>query len=302
MAITQLDQMFEALKGRPRRRLVAAYANDGHTIAAVHDAMKAGVVEGILTGDETAIRRICAEEGFEPAAFRIVHEPVDTKAAALAVALVNGHEADILMKGSLSTDRYMRAILHKEKGLMDPGAILSHVAVIEVPRHPKLLVCGDVAVIPQPDLKQKIAITNYVIAVAHALGIAQPKVALVAASEQVLINYDPCTEAAVIAKMADRGQIKGALVDGPMALDVAVDAEAAEIKGVKSPVAGDADGLVFANIEGGNVFYKTCSKLAGAELAAMVVGARVPCILSSRGDSTRTKLYSIALAALAARP
>lgn len=301
MAITKLDQMLEALQGRPRRRLVAAFANDGHTIAAVHDAMRAGVVDGILTGDEAAIHRICAEEGFDPSAFRIVHEPVDTKAAALAVALVNSQEADILMKGSLSTDRYMRAILHKEKGLMDPGAILSHVTVIEIPRHPKLLVCGDVAVIPQPDLKQKIAITNFVIGVAHALGIALPKVALVAASEQVLINYSHCTEAAVIAKMADRGQIKGALVDGPMALDVAVDAEAAEIKGVRSPVAGDADGLVFADIEGGNVFYKTCSKLAGAELAAMVVGARVPCILSSRGDSTRTKLYSIALAALAAR-
>ncbi len=301
MAITKLDQMLEALKGRPKRRLVAAFANDGHTLAAVHDAIQAGVVDGILTGDEAAIRRICAEEGIDPAAFRIVHEPVDVRAAALAVALINGREADVLMKGSLSTDRYMRAILDKEKGLMEPGAILSHVTVIELPRHPKLLVCGDVAVIPQPDLKQKVAITNYVIATAQALGIDRPKVALLAASEQVLPNYSHCIEAAAIAKMADRGQIKGALVDGPLALDAAVDPEAAGIKGLQGPVAGDADGLVFADIEGGNVFYKTCSKLAGAELAAMVVGARVPCILSSRGDSTRTKLYSIALAALAAK-
>ena len=301
MAITKLDQMFEALKERPKRRLVAAFANDGHTIAAVRDAMQAGVVDGILTGDEAAIRRICAEEDFDAAAFRIVHESVDTKAAAKAVELVNAGEADILMKGSLSTDRYMKAILNKEKGLMDPGAILSHVSVIEHPRYPKLIVCGDVAVLPQPDLKQKIALTNYIIATCHALGIEKPKIALIAASEQVLINYIHCTEAAIISKMADRGQIKGALVDGPMALDVAVDAESAEIKGIHSPVAGAADGMVFADIEGGNVFYKTSTKLAGAELAAMVVGARVPCILSSRGDSTKTKLYSIALAALAAK-
>ena len=184
---------------------------------------------------------------------------------------------------------------------MAPGAILSHVSVIEHARYHKLIVCGDVAVLPYPELKEKIAITNYVIGVAQALGIAKPKVALIAASEQVLPKVQATLDAAVISKMAERGQIKGAFVDGPMALDVAVDPESAATKGITGDVAGDADCLVFPNIDAGNVFYKTSSKLAGCELAAMVAGAQAPCILSSRGDSVLTKLYSITLAALTAK-
>jgi phosphate butyryltransferase len=205
------------------------------------------------------------------------------------------------MKGLVSTDKYMRAILNKEAGLMEPNAILSHVSVIENPRYHKLIVCGDVAVIPYPELKEKIAIANYCIGVAQALGVTRPKVALVAASEQVLPKVQPTVDAAIIAKMAERGQIKGALVDGPMGLDVAIDRESAQTKGLGGEVAGDADCLVFPNIDAGNVFYKTNTKLAGCELAAMVAGAKAPCILSSRGDSVLTKLYSITLAALTAR-
>ncbi|MBI4913433.1 MAG: phosphate butyryltransferase [Acidobacteria bacterium] len=300
MPITQLDQILEAVRGRPRKRLAAAVAQDAHTLEAVLQAVAGGIVDGILTGDEPAIRDMGRSEGLDLGPLRIHHEPDPLRAAALAVDLVNAGEADLLMKGSLSTDRYMRAILDKDRGLVDPGGILSHVTVVQHPRYPKLLVCGDLAVIPEPDLAQKLAITAYVIQTLRTLGIPQPKVALVAASEQVLPKYRHSTEAALIAKMADRGQFPGAWVDGPMGLDAAVDPEAARIKGLGGPVAGDADGLVFANIEGGNVFYKTSTKLAGAEVAAMVVGARVPCILSSRGDSTRTKLCSIALAALAA--
>jgi phosphate butyryltransferase len=204
------------------------------------------------------------------------------------------------MKGLVSTDKYMRAILNKETGLMPPKAVLSHVTVMENPNYHKLLVCSDVAVIPQPDLSQKIALTNYVINVARALGIDTPKVALVAASEQVLPKMEACVDATIISKMADRGQIKNAYVDGPLAIDVAIDMESVEIKKLESKVAGDADCLVFPNIESGNVFYKTNTKLANAELGAFVVGAKCPAILSSRGDSVLTKLYSIALAALVA--
>jgi phosphotransacetylase len=301
MPITRLEQMLEAVKSRPRRRLVAAYANDAHTIEAVHDAVERGIVEATLVGDEAVMRQVCADHGFDPARFTFVNEPVDTRAAAKAVALVKSAGGQILMKGLVSTDKYMRAILNKESGLMDPGAILSHVSVIEYASYPKLIVCGDVAVLPYPDLREKVAITNYVIGVAQALGVAKPKVALVAASEQVLPKVQATMDAAVIAKMAERGQIKGAFVDGPMALDVAVDAEAAATKGIAGEVAGDADCLVFPNIDAGNVFYKTSSKLAGCELAAMVAGAQAPCILSSRGDSVLTKLYSITLAALTAK-
>ena len=301
MSITRLEQMLEAVKNKSRKRLVAAFANDAHTIEAVNDAVTRGIVDATLVGDEVIIAKVCAELGIDASRFVIVHEPVDTKAAARAVALVRSGECQLLMKGVLSTDKYMRAILNKENGLMAPGAILSHVSVIEHARYSKLLICGDVAVIPYPELKEKIAITNYVIAVAKALGIEKPKVALIAASEQVLVKVQPTVDAAIISKMAERGQITGAFVDGPMALDAAVDAECAHTKGLAGPVAGDADCLVFPNIDAGNVFYKTSTKLAGCELAAMVAGAQVPCILSSRGDSVLTKLYSITLAALSAK-
>jgi phosphate butyryltransferase len=301
MPITRLDQLVETVKSRPRRRLVAAWAIDAHTISAVAQAVQMGLIEGTLVGDEGTIRAVCQGEGLDAGLFTIVHESDDAKAAARAVALVNAKEAQILMKGLVSSDRYMRAILDKEKGLMDPGAILSHVTVIETGRYPKLIVCGDVAVLPAPELREKIAITRYQIAVAQALGIERPKVAVIAATEQMLYKMPACVDAAILSKMADRGEIKGAIVDGPLALDVALDRESAEIKGLKSPVAGDADCLVFPNIESGNVFYKTCTKLAGAELAGLVTGARAPCVLTSRGDTAKSKMYSIALAALTAR-
>ncbi len=301
MPITKLDQLVETVKSRPRKRLIAAWANDSHTIAAVGEAMKLGLIEATLVGDEATIRGVCQAEKLDPAAFRIVPESSDVKAAARAVAMVNAGEAQILMKGLVSSDKYMRAILDKEKGLMDPGAILSHVTLIETAAYPKLIICGDVAVLPAPELKEKIAMTNYYVAVAHALGIEKPKVAIIAATEQMSYKMPACVDAAIISKLADRGAIKGALVDGPLALDVAVDKEAVEIKGLKSAVAGDADVLVFSAIEAANVFYKTCTKLAGAELAAYVLGARVPCVLTSRGDSAKSKMYSIALAALMAK-
>jgi phosphate butyryltransferase len=195
----------------------------------------------------------------------------------------------------------MRAILNKETGLMPPKAVLTHVTVVEVPTYHKLLTVSDVAVIPAPDFNQKVAITNYVIKVAQSLQIEKPKVAILAATEQMLAGMPACVEAAMIAKMADRGQIKGAFVDGPLALDVAIDMESAEIKKVGGNVAGDADCIVFPNIESGNVFFKTCTKFAKGELGAMVMGAKVPCVLTSRGDSVKSKMYSIALAALAAK-
>jgi phosphate butyryltransferase len=302
MKITKLEQMLEVLQSRgTKKRIVAAYANDSHTLGAVSDAIDRGIVEAILVGDEATIQKVCAEEKIDVKKFlRIVQEADEQKAASKAVELINAGEGDILMKGLVSTDKYMRAILNKEKGLMPPKAILSHIGVMEVSTYHKLIIASDMAIIPQPDLPQKIAITNYVINTAHSLGIEKPKVAMIAATEQMSAGMQACIDAAIIAKMADRGQIKGAYVDGPLAVDVAIDEESVQIKKLVSNVAGDADAMVFPNIESGNVFYKTCTKLCGAELAAMVVGAKVPCILSSRGDSTLTKLYSIALAAICA--
>lgn len=300
--ITKLDQIIEAVKLKGKKRLVAAFANDSHTIGATSMAIDLGIIEATLVGDIETIKKVCQEEGIDVNKYKLVQESNEQAAANLAVKLINSGEGDFLMKGLCTTDKYMRAILNKESGLMPGGkAVLSHVAVFEVPTYHKLLVTSDVAVIPAPDFNQKIAITNYVINTAKILENPNPKVALIAATEQVSVGMSACVDAAVIAAMGNRGQIKGAIIDGPLAMDVAIDKESVEIKKLKGEVPGDADCLVFPNIESGNVFYKTATKFAGAELAAMVVGAKVPCVLSSRGDSTKTKMYSIALAALSCK-
>jgi len=301
MAITRLEQMFDVLKNKSKKRLVAAYANDAHTIGAISQAIDMGIVEATLVGNEATIKQVCRDENIDVNKFRIVQEANEVKAAVKAVELINNGEGNVLMKGLVSTDKYMHAILNKEHGLMNPGAILSHVTVIENPNYPKLIICGDVAIIPLPDLKQKIAITKYLINTAHALDIPKPKLAILAATEQMLASMPACVDAAIIAKMGERGQIKDAFIDGPLALDIAIDKESAEIKKIGGNVAGDADCILFPNIESGNVFYKTNTKLAGGELGAIVFGARVPAVLSSRGDSMKTKLYSIALGALMAK-
>lgn len=298
----KLDELIAAAKAAPRKRLVAAFANDSHTIGATSRAIDLGIVDVTLVGDIDTIKKTCEQEGIDVNKFELVQEAVEAKAAAKAVSLINEGKGQILMKGLCSTDKYMKAILNKENGLMPGGKpVLSHVSVFEIPAYHKLLITSDVAVIPAPDFKQKTAIVNYVINTAHTLGIACPKVAMIAATEQMLTGMPACVDAAIIATMNRRGQIKGAIIDGPLAMDVAIDKESAQIKKLDSEVAGDADCLVWPAIEPGNVFYKTATKFAGAELAAMVVGAKVPCILSSRGDSVKTKTYSIALAALSAK-
>ncbi len=300
MAITKLEQILDAVRSKPKKRLVAAFANDAHTIEAVYEAYKLGLIEATLTGDKDSIEKICKDLDIDPGVFEIIDVKEDMAAAQKAVQLINEGKGDIIMKGTVSTDKYLKAILNKEYGLVPPKGLLSHITVTETPKYHKLLIVSDVAIIPHPDLKQKITIVNYLINTAHKLGIEQPKVALVAATEQVTEAVPSTIDAAIIAKMADRGQIKGALVDGPMGFDLAIDAESVKIKRFNSPVAGDADCILFPNIEAGNVFYKTNSKLAGGVAGAIVAGARVPVVLTSRGDSPETKMYSIALGALLA--
>ena len=300
--ITNFDQMFEQLRSKPKKRLVAAWGVDDHTISAVYMAVEAGIVEGILVGDEAMIQKVCAENNYDIAKLTVVNNNNELKSISQAVDMVNAGEADILMKGLCSTDKYMRGILNKEKGLLPPKAVLSHVCVVQNPGYHKLLVISDIAVIPAPDLKQKQAMIGYVANTARALGVEKPKVAMITATEQMLPGMPACVEAAMLAKMSERGQISGCIVDGPLALDVAICKEAAEIKKLKSEVAGDADCCVFPSIEAANVFYKFAGHFCpGVKMAAMVAGAKAPCVLSSRADSTETKLNSIALAALTAK-
>ena len=295
--ITKLPQVIDLVKSKPKKRLVAAFANDDHTIEAVNDAVDLGIVDAILVGNEGMIHRVCQQLNIATNKFTIIHEPEEMKAATTSCDIINEKEADILMKGALSTDKYMRAILHKERGVCPPNAVLTHIAVFDNPSYHKLLIAGDCAIIPAPDLKQKQVILQQIIKTAKAIGIELPKIAIIAATEQMSIGMTACVEAAILAKMADRGQIPGALIDGPLSLDIAIDKEVAKIKKMTGEVAGDADGLLFPNIESGNVFYKCCTKFNKAEVGAFLAGAKVPCVLSSRGDSALTKLYSIAIAA-----
>lgn len=300
--ITRLSQIVEEARMRGRRRLAVAYGNDSHTLRAVYNAYKEGLVEPTIFGDKAEVLRICAEEGIDPTAFAIVDEKSDVKCVAMAVSLVTSGGADVLMKGLVSTDKYMRGILNKEAGLFPPKGTLSHVSVVEMPGRERLLCIADVAVIPLPDFKQKTVLIRYLADIAGSLGIRPPKIACIAPSEQVLPSVLSSTEAAILAKMGDRGQLGDVIVDGPLSLDVALYTEAAAEKKVKgSAVAGDADCLLFPNIESGNVFFKSATHFGGAEIAAIVVGTRVPCVLTSRGDTPRTKLYSIALACLQCR-
>ena len=298
--IKRLNEIVQEAKRGKSMTLSVACGEDPHTIEAVGRAVREGIVKATLIGDRGKIEKVSKEHSVDPQAFEIMDEREEGKALRLAVRLVKQKERDFLMKGLVDTSKYMKAILDKEMGLLPPGQILSHVTVVEFPLHPKLLIVSDVAVIPKPDLPAKIAMTSYCIEVAHSLAIEKPKVAIIAAVEKVNLKMDETLHAAVISKMAERGQIKGGIVDGPLALDTAVSKESCEIKGLRSAVDGDADVLIFPNIETVNVFFKTCTQLAGGEIAGVVAGTEVPCILTSRADSEDSKFYSIALGAVLA--
>jgi phosphate butyryltransferase len=304
--IRSLEQLVAQLKDQPSRRVAVAAGQDPNTIQAAARAAAEDIAEVILVGDRARIESLCAEHDLDPGIFTIVAEPDEARAGAEAVRLVREGEADVLMKGLIGTEKYMRLILDKQKGLLPPTAVLSHVTVLDIPAyrasHDKLLFVSDVAIIPDPDLATKVQIVRYVIDAAHAFGIAEPRVALIAATEKVNPKMPACVDAALITQMSRRGQITGAIVDGPLALDVACSPEACAIKGLVSPVDGSADCLVFPNIETGNVFYKATTVLGGARLAAAVVGTTAPCVLTSRADSEESKFLSIALGCRLATP
>ncbi|MCD4829906.1 MAG: bifunctional enoyl-CoA hydratase/phosphate acetyltransferase [Candidatus Cloacimonetes bacterium] len=298
MNITRLDHIIELAASKPRKRVVVACGQDKHSICAISEAIDRGIVDATMIGDETCIKQVCQVEGIDPGKFQVVHESDEISSGAIAVDMVNSGDADFIMKGLISSDKYLKALLNKKRGLIDPGSILAHIAVIEVPSYHKLLIISDVAIIPQPDLAQKVQIAKNLIHTAHNIGIDNPKIAVVAPTEKVNPRIESSVHAALLTKMSQRGQIEGGVIDGPLALDLAIDAESCRIKGIKSSVAGDADCILMPNLDAGNVFYKSLTKLGGAESAAVVMGTRKPSLLTSRGDSARSKLYSIALGAL----
>jgi len=297
--IRNLDQLVQELQDKPSRRVAVAAGHDPNTIAAAARAAAEDIAAVTLVGDGERIGALCAEYGLDPALFTVVDIPDVLEAGAKAVAMVRSGEADVLMKGLIATSDYMKLILNKEEGLLPAGNVLSHITVLELPehmkRHDKLVFASDVAIIPAPDLETKAQILDYCVQAAHSFGIETPKVAVLAATEKVSPRMPATVDAAELKRRNEEGEITGCIVDGPLALDVAISPEACEIKGLTSPVEGAADILVFPNIESGNVFYKSSTLLSGARLAAAVVGTSAPCVLTSRADDEESKFLSIAM-------
>ncbi len=295
--LLDLARLVAQVKG-PKKVAVAA-ATEAHVIEAVNEARIEGLVEPILFGNPERMRKIAQELGIsvENLDLRPARDPEE--AAELATKAVSSGEADILMKGLVHSSEFLRAALNREWGLRT-GRLLSHVLVFEAQGYDRLFFMSDGAMNINPGLKEKIQIVENAVTLAHALGINPPRVALLAAVEVVNPEMETAVEDAIIAKMADRGQIKGAIVDGPLALDNAVSEEAARIKGIKSPVAGRADVLIVDNIDVGNVFYKSLIYFARVRGAGIIMGARAPLVLTSRADPEEVKFLSLALAVVLA--
>lgn len=299
--IRSLDQLAEYVRALgAKTRIAVAAAEDSHTLLSIARAVGEGFIQGILLGDRQRIETVCAAEGIDVSSFQIVDVPGHAAATAEAVRMVRAGEADVLMKGLVGTDKFLKAVLHKDKGLLPPKAVMSHVCVVELPRYHKLLFLSDTAVLPTPDLDHKIAMLNYSVAMARRFGIEKPKVALISGTEKVIGALPNTLEYALISKMAQRGQIKNCVVDGPLDIFLACDPSAGEIKGVSTPIAGDADILIFPNLEASNSFYKGLMLFAQGELAGLIQGTEKPVVVMSRSESTASKYYSVALSCLMA--
>ena len=286
--------------GGPPAPTAIAYPCDPESILGAVEAARAGLIEPILVGPRGKITKAAEAAGLNIDAFRLVDAPHSQAAAFEAVALIRRGEATLLMKGSLHTDELLHAVLSPDTGIRR-GRLLSHVYLMDVPAYPRPLLLTDAAVNIAPDLEQKRDIVQNAIDLAHIMGIEAPRVAILAAVEMINPHMRSTLDAAALCKMADRGQITGGLVDGPLAFDNAVSLEAARTKGIVSEVAGRADILVAPDLEAGNMLAKQLTFMAGADAAGVVLGARAPIILTSRADSERTRMASCAVAVRVAR-
>ncbi len=294
--LKKLSELHDMAHAHATKRLVLAAAHDENALEAVVNASKKGIVEAILVGNQPKIEEIAQRQGFSLEGFRIIDEPDNDKAAALAVKLVKDRKADILMKGNLATSSLLRAVLNKEWGLRN-GELISHLALFELPAYHKIIGLTDAAMNIAPDLNGKVSLIKSATAYLRKLGIEKPKVAVLSAVETVNPDMKSTLDASALAKMADRGQIKDCIIDGPLAFDNAISKKSAEHKGIISPVAGDADLLVASDLDAANALYKAFIYFAKAKCAAVILGASAPIVLTSRADSDETKLNSIALAA-----
>ena len=291
------DEVLNKAKDYGPKKMAVASAGAEDVLKAVEAARKEGLTDSILVGDKKEIIQIAEKMGINPANYEIIDKPDKTETARCAVELVRNKKASILMKGMMGTARLLQVVLDKEIGLRT-NRLLSHVYTLEIKNYNRLLTMTDGAMNISPDLKQKAQIIQNAIYYAHSMGIKKPKVAVVAALELVNPDMPATIDAACLAKMSERGQIVGGIVDGPLAFDNAISKEAALHKGIESPVSGEVDIVLVPNIESGNIFAKGLVYLAKAVPAGLLLGAKAPVVLVSRSDSAQSKLYSIALGVL----
>ena len=300
MVLKKLEDLKAVVANLPKRKMVLAAAHDQQALSAVMRAATDGIIEPVLVGDKNGIHNIANANGYDLSGYTIIDEPDIFKSVETAVKLVNSKQADILMKGKVGTSALLKAVLNKEWGLRT-GRLLSHIAIFEVETYHKVISVTDVAMNIAPNLKDKISIVNNSVECLHKLGIEVPKVAVLGAVEMVNENMIATLDAALLSKMNQRDQIKGCLIDGPLAFDNAISLESAQHKGIRSEIAGDTDLLLMPDIEVGNVLYKSLVFFAKAKVASMILGATAPIVLTSRSDSEQAKYDSIMLAAAASK-
>ena len=297
MAITSFEQLMDRAREVGPKTVAIAAAHELAILLAASDAETQGIAECVLIGDRSAIAEISRQNEVDVSRMMVIHEPEERKAARKAMELVGLGHAQLAMKGRVETGDFLRCALDRELGLR-VGRLLTHVGIFEIPGFDRLLFISDAGVVVAPTIEQKVEIVRNAILVAQTLGIETPKVAILAATELVNPKIPNTLDAANISKMAERGQIKGGVVDGPLALDNAISKESAAIKGISSSVAGQADILIMPDIEAGNVLAKAISYFAHGHMAGVVVGASCPLIVASRSDPHETKLVSMALGVL----
>jgi phosphate acetyltransferase len=293
------ERLVERARKHPAMATAVAHPCDAVSLESAVEAARLGLLKPILVGPAVRLTDVAARAGLDISAFDIVDSRHSHDSAAKAVELVKAGRAEALMKGSLHTDELMGAVVARDTGIRTARRI-SHCFVMDVPSHADALIISDAAVNIAPTLEVKVDIVQNAIDLARAMGVAEVRVAILSAMEQVNPKVPSTVEAAALCKMADRGQITGAVLDGPLALDNAISLEAAAIKHIVSPVAGRANVLIVPDLEAGNMLAKSLSFLAGADAAGIVLGARVPIILTSRADSLLTRLASCAVAVLVA--
>lgn len=294
------EQLIAKCRMLPPTRTAVAHPCDQTSLRATIEAAEAGLIAPILVGPRPRIEGVARESSLDISKIEIVDTPHSEASATIAVELIRKGRAEALMKGSLHTDELMSAVVKRDTGLRTARRI-SHCFIMDVPGHPHALIVTDAAVNIAPSLKEKVDIVQNAIDLAYAMGIVEVRVAILSAMETVNPDVPSTLEAAALCKMADRGQIRGGILDGPLAFDNAISLQAAQIKKINSPVAGRANVLVVPDLEAGNMLAKSMSFLADADGAGIVLGARVPIILTSRADAVTTRLASCAVATLVAK-